>query len=261
MHQKNLKHALVPACRVFFDEFLMSDFFMHEDGMPFLVTPTGAKCDRLFGVGEVREVARRGKISRVTISDSTASLNIYTNKGIERGRIINAHEAEKRSYIAFLGKVRLREGAGTGKRAIILAEEVRAAEERERNGWIVNTAWRTIERIELLRSKKQDSMLLDTAILKEALEHYAIDDDKLDALARTAINAVKSVWQQYHETTREMIVEMVKRAGKSGMERGELVRALKLKKQGLTEELVDEVIDTLILEKRCYELDNGVLTC
>jgi hypothetical protein len=261
MHRKNLKHALAPACRVFFDEFLMSDFFVQEDGMPFLVTPTGAKCNRLFGVGEIREVTRRGKIFRVTLNDSTASLNIYTSKGIERGGITNAHEAERRCFIAFLGKVRMRAGAGTGKRAIILAEEVRAAEERERNGWILNTAWRTIERIERLRSKKQDNLLLDTAILKEALEQYAIDDDKLDALASTAINAVKSMWQQYHETTRDMIVELVKRAGKSGMERGELVRALKLKKQGVTEELVDEVIDTLILEKRCYELDIGVLTC
>ncbi|MBE0517066.1 MAG: hypothetical protein IBX41_06720 [Methanophagales archaeon] len=259
MHRKNLKHALVPACRMFFDEFLMSDFFVQEDGMPFLVTPTGAKCNRLFGVGEVREVEKRGKIFRVTINDSTASLNIYTNKGIERGRIINANEDEKGTFITFLGTVRLREGVGTGKRAIILAEEVRAAEERERNGWILNTAWRTIERIELLRSKKQDSMHVDTAILKEALEHYAIDDDKLDALARTAINAVKRMWQQYHETRQEMIVEMVKKAGKSGMERGELVR--ELKKQGLTEELVDDIIDTLIQEKRCYELDSGVLTC
>ncbi len=257
MHRKNLKHALVPACRMFFEEFLMSDFFVHEDGMPFLVTPTCAKCNRLFGVGEVREVEKRGKIFRVTINDSTASLNIYTNKGIERGRIINAHEDEKRTYIAFLGTVRLRAGVGTGKRAIILAEEVRAAEERERNGGILNTAWRTIERIELLRSKKQDNMHLDTVILKEALERYAIDDDKLDALARTAINAVKRMWQQYHETTQEMILEMVKKAGKSGMERGELVRALK--KQGLTEEVVDEVIDNLIQEMRCYELDSGVL--
>jgi RPA family protein len=259
MHRKNLKHALVPACRVFFGEFLMSDFFVQEDGMPFLVTPTGAKCNRLFGVGEVRKVARRGKIFRVTINDSTASLNIYTTKGIERGTIINANEDEKRSFIAFLGKVRLRAGVGTGKRAIILAEEVRAAEERERNGWIINTAWRTIERIELLRSKKHDSMLLDTAILKEALEHYAIDDDKLDALASTAINAVKSMWQQYHETTRDMILEMVKKAGKSGMERGELVRELKNK--GLEEGLVEDVIDNLIQEKRCYELDIGVLKC
>ncbi|MDI6810187.1 MAG: hypothetical protein QMD80_00645 [archaeon] len=237
----------------------MSDFFVHEDGMQFLVTPTCAKCHRLFGVGEVREVEKRGKIFRVTINDSTASLNIYTNKGIERGRIINANEDEKRTFIIFLGEVRVREGVGMGKRAIILAEEVRAAEERERTGWIINTAWRTIERIELLRSKKQGSMLLDTAILKEALEHYAIDNDKLDALARTAINAVKSMWQQYHETTREMILEMVKKAGKSGMERGELVRALK--KKGLTEELVDEVIDNLIQEERCYELDSGVLKC
>ena len=237
----------------------MSDLFVHENEMTFLVTPTCAKCNRLFGVGEVQGVEKRGKIFRVTINDSTASMNIYTDKDIGRGTVINTNEDEKRTFIAFLGKVRVHGGVGTRKRAFILAEEVRAVEERERNGWIINTAWRTIERIELLRSKKQVSMLfLDTAILKEALEHYAIDNDKLDALASTAINAVKSVRQQYYETTRDMILEMVKKAGKNGIERGELVR--ELKKQGLTEGLVDEVIDNLIQEKRCYELDIGVVT-
>ncbi|MDI6886205.1 MAG: hypothetical protein QMD22_07700 [archaeon] len=108
-------------------------------------------------------------------------------------------------------------------------------------------------------SKKQDSMLLDTAILKEALEHYALDNDKLDALASTAINVVKSMWQQYRETTRGLIGEMVKKAGKSGMERDKVVQALKTK--GLEEGLVEDVIDELIQEKRCYELDIGVLKC
>jgi Na+-translocating ferredoxin:NAD+ oxidoreductase RnfC subunit len=99
----------------------------------------------------------------------------------------------------------------------------------------------------------------DQDSLKEALEHYAIDDGKLDALASTAMNAVKNVWQQYHKTTREMIVELVKKAGKSGMEREKIMSALKTK--GLPEEWIEDMIDELIMEGRCYESVSGVLKC
>ncbi len=258
--QKNLKHALVPTCRVFFDEFLKSDFIVQENGMAVLVTPTCARCDRLFGVGEVKEVETRGNIARIKLTDLTAPLTIYTNKAIPvEGVKTNA--GEKRTYLAFLGNVHLREGAG--KRNIILAEEVETVEERVRNGWILTTAWRTMERIELLRStsssknQEQENVFSDKGILKEALEHYALDNDKLDAFASTAINAVKSMWQDYHTTTKETIVELVRKAEKSGVGREKLVRALKNK--GLKEEWIEEVIDELIMEGQCYETDSGVL--
>ena len=258
MQGKNLAHALVPTCRVFFEEFLKSDFIVQEDGMTFLVTPTCAWCNRLFGVGEVKEVEIRGNIARIKLTDPTASLTIYTNKSIY-GEYITANTGQEKTFLAFLGNAHLREGAG--KRNIILAEEVGTVEERVRNGWILTTAWRTMERIELLRStissKKQENVFSDKVILKEALEHYSLDNDKLDAFASTAINAVKSMWQHYHTTTKETIVELVRKAEKSGVGREKLVRALKTK--GLKEEWVEEVIDELIMEGQCYETDSGVL--
>ncbi len=257
--QKNLKHALVPTCRVFFDEFLKSDFIVQENGMTVLGTPTCARCDRLFGVGEVKEVETRGNIARIKLTDPTASLTIYTNKVIHVEGV-KANAEEKKTFLAFLGNVHLREGAG--KRNIILAEEVGTVEARVRNGWILTTAWRTMERIELLRttisSKKEENVFFsDKVILKEALEHYALDNDKLDALASTVINAVKNMWQHYHTTTKEMIVETIKKVEKSGIEREKLVQALKNK--GLKEAWVEEVIEELIVEGQCYEMDNGVL--
>jgi len=255
--QKNLKHALVPTCRVFFDEFLKSDFIVQENGMKVLVTPTCARCDRLFGVGEVKEVETRGNIAQIKLTDLTASLTIYTNKAIHVEGV-KANTEEKKTFLAFLCNVHVREGAG--KRNILLAEEVETVEERVRNGWILTTAWRTMERIELLRSaissKNQEQENVFSDNLKEALAHYAIDNDKLDTFAGTAINAVKSMWQVYHTTTKEMIVETIKKAEKSGIVREKLVRALNTK--GLKEEWIEEVIDELILDGQCYETDSGV---
>jgi RPA family protein len=258
MQRKNLTHALVPTCRVFFDEFLKSDFIVQENGMTVLVTPTCARCDRLFGVGEVKEVETRGNIARIKLTDLTASLTTYTNKSIHVGGV-KTNTEEKKTFLAFLGNVHVREGAG--KRNILLVEEVGTVEERVRNGWILTTAWRTMERIELLRStissKKEENVFSDKVILKEALEHYAINNDKLDALASTAINAVKTLWQHCHTTTNEMILDMVKKAGKSGIAHDKLVSELRTK--GLKVEWAEEVIDELIMDGLCYETDRGVL--
>lgn len=257
--QKNLKHALVPTSRVFFDEFLKSDFIVQENGMTVLVTPTCARCDRLFGVGEVKEVETRGNIARIKLTDPTASLTIHTNK-VVHVEGVKANTGEKKTYLAFLCNVHVREGAG--KRNIILAEEVGTVEARVRNGWILTTAWRTMERIELLRTtisskNEQENVFPDKVILKEAVEHYALDNDKLDALASTVITAVKNMWLHYHTTTKETIVELVRKAEKSGIEREKLVQALKNK--GLKEEWVEEVIEELVMEGQCYATDSGVL--
>ncbi len=242
--QKSWKNRIVltPTCRAFFEELLKSDFFIKENEQTFLVTPTCAKCNRLFGVGEVKEVEKRGNITKIKISDPTATLNIYTDKVLELGK-----------FMAFVGNLHVREGARKSKGVLILVEEAGAVEENVRNNWIMTTARRTMERIELLRKKA----LPKKPWVKEAIEHYAIDDDKLDFCESVAINVVKGVWQHYSKTTKQMVLEVLEESEKSSMERVKLME--KLKKRGLMEGWVEEVIDELIVEGRCYEPEVGVL--
>ncbi len=262
MQSKTVNHAIEPTCRVFFAELLQSDFLVPENEMTFLITPTCAKCNRFFGVGEVQDAEIRGNISRIKLNDSTATLTIFTNKPIQFGNTLKATQKEKETFIAFIGNVHARESAGTSKRFIILADDVGAVEARIRSRWILATAKRTMERIELIRSiisskKGGETAFLDTATFDETLEHYALDNDKLDALANMAINAVTSLWQHYHTTTKEEIVALIKKAGMRGMERAKIVRTLKTK--GLNEALMEEVIDELIVEGQCYETEGGVI--
>jgi RPA family protein len=269
IHKKDFTHTLVPTCRVFFDEFLKSDFILKESGTTYLVTATGARCKKLFGVGEVTEVETRGSIARITLNDLTATLNIYTNKSSQLDQAITAHAEHKKTFIAFSGKVHVREGMGKSRRIILLADDVGTVEERVRNGWILTTAWRTMERIEALRinstlenevlPKIQETELSETALLEQVMEHYALDNDKLDAFARTAINAVTCMLEQYHSTTKEMIMELVKKAEKSGMNRENLMRALKTK--GLQASWIEDIIEELILDGQCYESESGTLKC
>ncbi len=241
MQEQEEEQKLKPACRIFFAELLKSDLFVREHGETFLVTPTCAKCNRLFGVGEVKEVEKRGNITKIKISDPTDTLNIYTDKILELDK-----------FMAFVGNlhVRVREKS---KGFLILVEEAGAVEEGVRNNWIISTARRTLERIELLRAKEQEK----AKQAKQALEHYAVDDDKLDFWENMAINTVKGVWKDYSKTSEEMVLEVLEEAGRSSVERIKLVK--ELKRKGLAEEWIEEVIDELIGEGRCYEPEVGVL--
>ncbi len=91
----------------------------------------------------------------------------------------------------------------------------------------------------------------------EAMQHYAIDDDNLNALADMAINAVKGVWQYYSKTTKEMVLDALKAADKGRMERMKITN--ELENRGLAEEWIEEVIEELIAEGRCYEPEEGFL--
>ncbi len=240
-----------PTCRVFFEELLKSDFFVKENGETFLVTPTCARCNRLFGVGEVKEVEKRGNITKIKISDSTATLNIYTDKVFGLGK-----------FLAFVGNLHVRvarEGAVKSKsNVLILVEEAGTVEENVRNNWIINTARRSLERIELLRNLFLEKKALPKKEwMKEAVEHYAIDDDKLDFWGCVALNAVTGVWQNYSKTTKEMVLEVLEESKKRSMKRVNLME--ELKKKGLMEEWVEEVIDELVAEGRCYEPEVGVV--
>jgi RPA family protein len=242
------------ACRVFFEELSKSDFFIKENGRTFIITPTCARCNRLFGVGEVEEVEKRGDITKIRINDLTTSLNIYTNK-----QFITANTAEKRAFIAFIGNLHARGGGGN---VIILAEEVEVVEENVRNNGILTTAQRTMERIELLRKcsfEWQSPSIAEGNTKKgdfsDALKHYAIYDDKLDELVKMVIKAVKGVWRDYSKTTGGMILEILENT--KCMKQDKLIK--KLMKKGLEEAWIEEVINELIEGGRCYTPEAGVL--
>nr|QNO56954.1 hypothetical protein PHLPJACP_00011 [Methanosarcinales archaeon ANME-1 ERB7] len=241
-------------CRVFFDELSESDYVIKGNGMTTIVTPTCARCNRLFGVGEVEEVEKRGNIARIKINDLTAALNIYTNK-----QYIRNNTAEKRDFVAFSGILHAREGAGNFS---VLAEEVEAVEESTRNNWVLTTAKRTMERLELLRTRSFDCQSpaiaeenAKTGAFMKAQEHYAICDDKLDELAKMAITAVNDVWQKHSKTTRAMILEILKNT--MCMEHDKLIK--ELMKKGLEEAWVEELIDELIEGGYCYAPEVGML--
>jgi RPA family protein len=249
----------VPACRVFFAEFLHSDLFIEEAGVTTLITPTGARCQRHYAVGAVEAVETRGNVVRIQLNDTTASIPVFAPQDRYPAERVK-EQAGVEQYLAVIGTVHARTGADGSKRALILAKALGIVEERARAAWLLTTAMRTIERIEQLRIFSGEPNSRSGMSSGRVREHYALDNEHLDALAGTAINAVNGLLTHYRAQTRALIMEQITTAGKSRLDRSRLLDRLR-RGQGLPETWVGEIIDGLILEGQCSESESGVLQC
>ncbi len=251
------KHTVVPACRVFFAELLQSDLVIEEAGVTILITPTGARCQRLYAVGAVEAVETRGNVVRIQLNDTTASMPVFAPQGRYPAEPVEEHAGAER-YLAVSGTVNVRTTSDGGRRVLILAEELGIVGDRARASWLLATAQRTMERIEQLRIFYDDSNSVMGVSSERMREHYARDNEHLDALAGTAINVITSLSAHYRARTRSLIVEQLATAGKSGLERSRLLDQLR-RGRGLPETWVDEIIDGLIIEGQCAESEAGVV--
>jgi RPA family protein len=247
------------AVRVFFDELAKSDLVLTVAGVPALVTPTAACCHRLFAVGTLEAIERRGRITRLQLTDTTGSLTLYTKQSSPDDR---AEVVERGTPIAFLGTVHPREVPGKGQRAVILADQLAVVAERVRTAAILMTAKRTMERIEELRAALHAATNGEHAgpgerVAKEAIVHYALDHERLDALAHMAITAVKRAWEGYRTATRALIVELLR--SERGMERAKVMSALQAR--GYPTAWVEAMIEELIMDGQCSERESGLVRC
>ncbi len=220
------------ACRVFSRELAVSDFIVDDT----IVTPTCARCPVLFGIGELEEVEKRGRITRLTINDSTGSLKIYTDIEVI---------LEPRALVAFLGEVRIRHSDGI---FLIIGRNIcEVTTPMVRENWILSTAIRTMERVNALRASDKPKWM------QRALEHYG--EAKLDECISGAVEAVQRLWQHYNTTAKEMILKFLHDVGTSSRER--LMEELRAR--GLEGAWIEDVIEELIAEGSCYEPELGFL--
>ncbi|MBN1454753.1 MAG: hypothetical protein JW945_00660 [Methanomicrobia archaeon] len=259
MEELKRARTLIPACRVFFAEFLHSDLFIEEAGATTLITPTGARCQLLYTVGAIESVETRGNIVRIQLNDTTASVPVFAPQGLYPAEP-TTEGAKAERYLAVSGTVNVRMHADGSKRALILAEALGFVEDRARAAWLLTTAMRTMERIEQLRIFSSDLSSLMGVPSEHVREHYALDTEHLDALAGMAIIAVTGLLAHYRAQTRSLIEEQIKKLGKSGLDRAQLLDRLR-RGQGFPETWVGEVLDGLILEGRCSESESGVVRC
>jgi RPA family protein len=148
------------AKRIFAEELKNSNYSFrdgedqHQYAPSYLLTPTGAKCNRVFIVGTLTEKDDIGSDTeywRGRVVDPTGSILIYAGQyQPEAAQILACMDAP--SYVAVVGKPNLYR---TDDGSIIIslrAESISRVDENTRNQWIIDTTRRTLERLDTLKN-------------------------------------------------------------------------------------------------------------
>ncbi|MGZ4940672.1 MAG: hypothetical protein ACXV4Z_09370 [Halobacteriota archaeon] len=308
--------AREPAWRVFAHEFNQSTLQYKEGeerGPTYVISPTGAKINRMFVVGvltEVEDVRSSHDLWRARIADPTGSFTVYAGQYQEDAAAFLA-QAETPQFVTVLGRGRLYTRNETTY-ASIWSEEVTSTSERVRNNWVINTAERTLDRLDALKiavsSGTREEALRETLrahnihpVLIEgvvrAAAYYEVVDviaDMLPTIAaaldmlgesRGFAPAAETVrprhearkaageegrTQERQETTeteetsdelaasKERVIEMMRTLDNgSGVPYDTLIESLGAR--GLEEEDVEEAVQELMDDGKCYEPKIGIL--
>ncbi len=152
------------AYRMFADEFNASRKTIEGEGEKdpsYVVTPTGAKANRVHVVGvctEVEPMGESGDFYRARISDPTG---VYTvSAGQYQPEAAQAlTELQPPCFVAVTGKARAYEPEPGTVFMSIRAEHVSVVDEPTRNQWILDTARRSTDRLKAVDLARNDATI------------------------------------------------------------------------------------------------------
>jgi len=312
-----------PAWRIFAYEFNKSTLQLKEEdgsGPTYVISPTGAKINRLFVVGvltEVENVRANEGLWRARIADPTGSFTVYAGKYQSEAASFFAN-ADVPQFVAVLGRARLYTREDTSY-ASIWSNEISNTTETVRNNWVITTAERTLDRLEALKIAQSAGLegdALKTKLLTSNVNALLADGiisarasydgseligdlvpviaSAVDAVAEPrgftpaneepqvvrntvteglTVQANEHVDGQTSEATKEqepptttdalarnkerVLLTMNELTSGSGVPYDRLIETLET--QGLEEEDVEEAVQELMDEGKCYEPKLGIL--
>ena len=202
-----------------FDDAELSYSESDEERAPnYVVTPTGARVNRLFAVGVLTEVERvNPEMVRGRVIDPTGAFVTYAGQ-YQPDELTFLERTEPPAFVALSGKARTFEPED-GDRIFtsVRPEAISAVDAETRDRWIVTTAERTLERIGIVASAIEaelagdelraaleaegvDDRLADGVVL--ALDYYGTTPAYLEALREVALDAVRVVAGERDEAGR-----------------------------------------------------------
>ncbi len=268
------------AWRIFAFEINRSNLYVSEgdERAPnYIITPTGVKCNRLFIVGVVTEVENIGKennLWRARVADPTGVFTVYAGQYQPEAAIFLSG-LQVPAYVAVVGKARKYEPEDGSVYISVRPEEINTADEKLRDRWVLDTAERTMERIETIEKALSSGLSgneLKEFLLKErtnpvladgtarAIEHYKNLSKIIEELKNTLIHALETVASemgvqeqpvekveqpQENADERRFNEQPVEKAGQSVEETKEPETALEKEKTPEPKEIIAALIDKL----------------
>jgi RPA family protein len=201
------------AHRVFaaeFDDATVSYRESDEERAPnYVVTPTGARANRLFAVGVLTEVeAVNDDVVRARVADPTGAFVSYAGQ-YQPDPLAFFERTDPPAFVALTGKARTFEpDDGDRIYASVRPESVNAVDADTRDRWVVSAAEATLERIalfeEALAAEERGDDLRErlgaagcreslAAGIPVAIERYGTTPAYLEAVRQTAVQALELV--------------------------------------------------------------------
>lgn len=177
------------AKRVFAQEFKESNLTF-KDGEDqyspqYLLTPTGAKVNRLFIVGtltETEDIGTESEFLRGRVSDPTGSFLIYAGQyQPEAAQVLS--ECEKPAFVAIVGKPNTYTTDEGDVITSVRPESINVVDGDTRDMWVMDTARHTLERIKSIDS--------DEPNIKKSVEHYSPNKNHYYEMVHQALQSLK----------------------------------------------------------------------
>lgn len=254
------------AFRILADEFNRSAVKLDGSGEyspNYVVTPLGAKINRVFVVGVLTDVENLGTqedpFFRAKVSDTTGHFFLSAGQYNPAAAAVLA-DISFPTFVAVVGKVRTFEPEDGGFFVSVNPEVIKEVDEKTRDYWCVKTAKATRERIEAYieaeKMQKPDAEELiklgfsagtaEGAVL--ALEHYGSVDANM--YFRSMVSAVSTVLRD--DAKKEFIDMPARKVGgeymtsfDTGPERDEKEKA---EAESDQQEISEEELDDMVLE-------------
>ncbi|MBN2110472.1 MAG: RPA family protein [Methanosarcinaceae archaeon] len=180
------------ARRVFAQEFRESDL-TYKDGDDqyaphYLLTPTGARVNRMFIVGtlvEKEDIGSDSEYWRGRVIDPTGSFMIYAGQYQPEAAQVLA-ECETPAFVSIVGKPSTYTTGEGDVLTSVRPESIFVVDGQTRDLWVADTAKRTLERL-----KKFDNGSNDTA---KAREHYDPDPKRYYSMVSQALRSLKETF-------------------------------------------------------------------
>jgi RPA family protein len=202
------------ARRVFAEELRSSNYSFREGddqyqyAPQYLLTPTGARCNRVFLVGTLTErddIGGDTEYWRGRVVDPTGSVLIYAGQYQPEAASVLAG-IEPPAFVAVVGKPSLYQTEDGSMIVSIRAEAIRTVDQETRNRWIMDAARRTLERLKEMKKlpplsisgefstadKAAISALSQPQDAERAREHYHTDAEHYRQTVSKALNSLKA---------------------------------------------------------------------
>ena len=265
-----------PSWRIFAAEYNDSNHVIHgkeEKAPKYVITPLGAKVNRLFIVGVLTDVENIGKEGirwRARIADPTGIHNVYAEPfNPEVATILS--DMESPSYVAVVGKVRIYEPEEGTLYLSVRAENIKNVDSMVRDYWILQASKNLKMRIDAIR----DAMNMDMPSIRqlkqlgypskvaegvvEAIKFYKdIDIEHYEFLLREALSYITSEKKEKKDIgdAEDKMLEIISEMQvEEGVEWDKIIEAAQ--KIGIEKEIAEEAISSLMDKGIIYEPELG----